>query len=336
MKSWLIAFVFTGICGAMFSCLRVQGGPVQSADRVPVEPFFRELTVFMQARPSAADTMFLKRYADLLPVYGRGVLGLPVSDSVSYRSTFAPFFADSGVMNVYRDVLKKYNDLTDIEIELGGAYARWKEVLPDRPLPGVAAHVSGYNQSVIVTEKFVSIALDKYMEPDYSGYEGVFYDYQREGMQRDRIGYDVMKVLLYTEFPFSSTQGTLLDHMIYEGKILYALGCLFPDAGEENLIGYDSAQLQWCRDNEKEIWKRLTSDRQLFSTDGLLRAKYLSPAPYTAPLVRTSPGRVGQWTGWQIVNAYMKKHPEISLAELLTSPADRGQQFLKASGYHGQ
>lgn len=335
MRNWIAVLFFTGVCAGALSCGQARGGSGQAEDRVPVKRFFSELPVFMHTEPSAADSSFLKRYAGLLPAYSAGVLGVPVSDSVSYREAFAPFFADSGMMAVYRDVLKEYNELADVETGLGAAYSRWREIWPDRPLPAVAAHVSGFNQSVIVTEDFVSVGLDKYMGPDYPAYEGLFYDYQREGMLRDRIKYDVMKVLLYTEFPMPSGQGTLLDYMIYEGKILYALGCLFPDAGEGSLIGYDAAQLQWCRDNEREIWKRMTSDRQLFSTDGLLRAKYILPAPYTAPLIRTSPGRVGQWTGWQIVKAYMKKHPKTSLGELLAAPIGGGQRFLRASGYHG-
>lgn len=336
MKNRICVLLFVAACGmGLFACNQVRGGAMATGERVPVKYFFSELPVFMKSQPSVADSLFLDRYAGLLPVYCSGVLGLAVPDSVSYRDILAPFFADTSVMRLYHDVLAEYCDLTDIEIGLGEAFSRWESEFPEQSLPEVAAHVSGFNQSVIVTENFVSIALDKYMGPEYTAYDDVFYDYRRAEMDRSRIVYDVMKVMLYSSFPVRETEGTLLDHMIYEGKVLYALSRLFPAAGEADLIAYSEAQMKWCRENEKEMWKRMTADRQLFSTDGLLRAKYLSPAPYTAPLIRTSPGRAGQWTGWQIVKAYMKKHPKTSLTELLTAPVDEGQRFLKASGYHG-
>ena len=45
-----------------------------------------------------------------------------------------------------------------------------------------------------------------------------------------------------------------------------------------------------------------------------------------------SPGNIGAWLGLQIVEAYMKQHPEKTLKELITEPID-AQRFLMESKY---
>ena len=64
----------------------------------------------------------------------------------------------------------------------------------------------------------------------------------------------------------------------------------------------------------------------MYSTDSKLPGRFINPAPfskfYLVEIDNESPGKIGQYMGWQIVKAYMKNN-EVSLKELLTtSPED--------------
>jgi hypothetical protein len=43
------------------------------------------------------------------------------------------------------------------------------------------------------------------------------------------------------------------------------------------------------------------------------------------------PGRIGQWVGWQIVNAYMNAHKDVTLPELMNQRD--AQKLFKESKY---
>ena len=46
----------------------------------------------------------------------------------------------------------------------------------------------------------------------------------------------------------------------------------------------------------------------------------MEPAPFSGRMPKESPGRVAVWTGWQIVKAYMDRHPTTTLQELMAIP----------------
>jgi uncharacterized protein YjaZ len=57
----------------------------------------------------------------------------------------------------------------------------------------------------------------------------------------------------------------------------------------------------------------------------------MNDAPFTAPVSQDSPGRLGTWLGWQIVESYMSKNPKATLTDLMK--INNYQKMLEASGY---
>jgi hypothetical protein len=43
----------------------------------------------------------------------------------------------------------------------------------------------------------------------------------------------------------------------------------------------------------------------------------VNDGPTTSGFPTESPGKIGAWIGWQIVNKFMDKHPEVTLDSLL-------------------
>ena len=59
------------------------------------------------------------------------------------------------------------------------------------------------------------------------------------------------------------------------------------------------------------MWARLLTQNLLYSTDFGKFKKLVTPSPNAPVVFQEAPGEVGNWLGWQIVKAYVKRHPEI-------------------------
>ena len=68
---------------------------------------------------------------------------------------------------------------------------------------------------------------------------------------------------------------------------------------------------------KKNIWSFFVQNDMLFNTDPNLTRDYMSDGPNTPALGTSSPGNIGQFTGWQIVKKWMDKNPTVSLEELM-------------------
>ena len=127
---------------------------------------------------------------------------------------------------------------------------------------------------------------------------------------------------------------TLLDAMIYEGRILYLLAGLLDDNDAARLTGYTPEEIEWCIDNETNIWNAIVGSNHLFASDNMTLRKYIAPAPFTAPLSQDVPGRIGRWVGWRIIERYAGKKgmSPAQLAADTTSATD----VLRLSHYTGK
>ncbi|MDR0798381.1 MAG: gliding motility protein GldB, partial [Dysgonamonadaceae bacterium] len=75
----------------------------------------------------------------------------------------------------------------------------------------------------------------------------------------------------------------------------------------------------------------ILENKHLYTLNYRTTEQYLQSAPHTPSLPVESPGRVGEWLGFQIVKRYMKNHPHTSWEELM-GMVDY-QKFLKDSKY---
>ena len=86
---------------------------------------------------------------------------------------------------------------------------------------------------------------------------------------------------------------------------------------------YTEEQLKWAQENEAYIWMYIIEKELLYSTDPELNNRFINPAPFSKfylEIDNESPGRIGQFIGWQIVRAYMQNNP-VPLHEMLLKDA---------------
>ena len=86
--------------------------------------------------------------------------------------------------------------------------------------------------------------------------------------------------------------------------------------------------LKWHRNgagiSSGPIWRYFVERELLYDTDPKLLTRFINPAPFSKfdlELDSESPGCLGQYIGWQIVNAYMKNN-DVTLQQMLSTKAE--------------
>ena len=179
-----------------------------------------------------------------------------------------------------------------------------------------------YRNKVIVTDTIAILELDTYLGPDHFFYQGL-QTYITANMKPEQIVVDLADAYA-KKMILNSKRSNLLDEMIYSGKLLYLKDMIIPFKTDAQKIGYTQQQLDWVTVNQEQIWQYFIEKELLYSTDSKLPNRFINPAPfskfYLAEIDNESPGKVGQFVGWQIVKAYMDNN-DVTLTELLNTPA---------------
>jgi len=176
------------------------------------------------------------------------------------------------------------------------------------------------------------VALDVYLGKDFFLYPYLgLPHYKIRCMAPEYLTVDIMKALYFEEVWTNPKQKTLLDRMIDGGKLLYYLDAIFPETPDSLKICYTTEKLKWAEENEEQVWAFIVQNELLYSTDFKTQSNLIQDGPFTTGLSNESPARLGHFIGWKIVRAYMARHSDTSLQELVE--LDDAQLILQNSGY---
>lgn len=208
------------------------------------------------------------------------------------------------------ETVAKFQDFKPYRLEIEQLFQHLKYYFPEFKTPRVITTTSevDYRNKVIVTDTISLISLDTYLGSDHHFYEGI-QEYIAANLKPDQIVVDLTKA--YSDrYIFQQKRKTLLDDMIYAGKQLYFEDKMIPFKSDAQKIGYTEDEIKWAETNEEYIWRYFIERELLYSTDTKLAQRFINPAPfskfYLEQVDNESPGRLGQYIGWQIVKAYMK------------------------------
>ena len=266
-----------------------------------------------------------------------------------YMATIEDFITDNRLRDAQNLVQRLYPDLSFLEIDLTSAFARLKSIYPKTQLPSkIFTFMFGpidFSQALAdrvyhgtyAGHDYYTIALDIYSMPEMqkNPYYGQMPQYLLSTLNKDYIAPDFIRMYLQNIACVDvadvtmNPDCTLLDCIIQEGKYSYFVKTLLPNYDDNKVLRYDTAQMNWCQKNEKIIWGYIIQNKILYEKD---RSKYMSiiaEGPTTKPL-NNSPSRTGNYIGYQIVNAFMKKQ-NISVDSLMH--ITNSQQILKQSAY---
>ena len=306
-----------------------------------IEPVEVEIVRFDSAqlavRPDSVEVDIQQLYADyeeFMPMFVEGILRIPTEDTAYLCEMYAQFLTDTVMGFAQTNALaqEKFANVDSLQEALNMGFSRLHYLFPDWEIPmTVYLFVSGFNSSVVYNENLMGVGVDMYLGSDYPYYNQLVYNYQKHTMRKECVVGDLLNMYIAYNVPFTSKQNRLLEQMIFRGKQMFLLSELLPDEPEWEVIGYTKEQWQWCERYERAIWNRIMSKKDLFKTESMLLNSYMNDGPFTSEISQESPGRLGLWVGWRIVESYMRNNESVTIQQLI-SEGD-AQKILEQSFY---
>ncbi len=188
-----------------------------------------------------------------------------------------------------------------------------------------------FDYPIILADTVIFVASDMYLGATNPFYQSIP-NYQASYRQPAFMVRDIMEALALSHIKKSEKE-RLLDDMVFNGKLMYFVAQMMPDAPVEIITKYSDKHLKFAATNEKSIWSYFIENNLLFDTSMETKRRFIALAPFSkfyTKLDNESPGMIGKWVGYQIVKGYME-NSEATLHELMQeTDADK---ILRKSNY---
>ena len=254
------------------------------------------------------------------------------SKKEDYKNELLEFVSHSDMREAYDTLNGKYPDLDFLEKEMRDAFAIYAEYFPKKKIPTVITYFSGFNFGVVTNDTIVAIGLDYFLGKDCSFYKRLNSpEYMRNKNQKKFILPYCFEAIVNNEFGIFDNGNDFLSQMIYKGKTMYLLDVILPQFPDADKLRFSQTQLNWCKENESNIWAYFIDNDILYSSDIQRFNSYINYAPFAKGMPKESPGRIAYWMGWNIVEAYMNKNKNTTIEQLMENT--NSQEILRQSGY---
>jgi gliding motility-associated lipoprotein GldB len=288
-----------------------------------IERFDQSLNSLTPQNLSRTAPILKQQYGSFYNDFMEKMLTVGSTDDTLYYRELRQVLVNPDYIDLKNEVAKTYPDLKDPETELTDAFKHVLYYYPKKHLPRLISFFSGFAYQTIIGDNYIGIGLDMFL-----GAKSKFYPALRESIPAyisrrytpENITPRVIEIFAREElFPEPDADHSMLDKMIYNGRIFYFMNAVMPDAPDSLIIGETSKQLEWCKTNEANIWGYFLQENLLYETDYQKIQKYLSEAPFTPGIGEgnESSPKLGLWAGWQIVKKYMDENPDVTLQQLM-------------------
>ena len=308
---------------------------------IKIERFDQEFAQLQAAEIPAQNSIWRQKYGSFYVNYMQDMLQIGhLNDTVHVYQNLAQIVNQNDFKDLNKAVATVYPTLKKQEKELTQAFKYIKYYFPTYQVPRIISYISGFAYQTPVGDDYIGIGLDMFLGADSEFYPALVQSiplYISKRFTPDNITARVVEAVLREEvYPMPDNVQNTLQHMVYNGKILYALDLLLEDVPDENKIGYTASQLAWARKYQSDVWSWFLQENLLYHTDYLRIQKYFTEAPFTPELGENneSAPKLGAYVGWMLVRKYMERNPQVSLEELLAH-AD-AQHILEESKYKGK
>ncbi len=234
-----------------------------------------------------------------------------------HLSIWNQFLKDSVKLEIYKETLKVFQNFDSISNEIQVIFENSKAIFPKFKSPKVITlnSQSEYSNRIIYSDSLLFISLDSYLGENY--YKSL----------PKYISQNMNKVFLINDLALKISENhvkkdldrTLLSEMIYYGKILFINKLLLLKSEDYLLFHTSKDKIHWANNNENNIWAFFVENEYLFNTSDDLKLRFISIAPYSKfnlDIDKYSPGSIGKWLGYKIVNSYMI-NTNVSIDELI-------------------
>lgn len=312
---------------------KVPEAVIEKAFNMKISRFDEDLFSLKKDSTGPFNYHFLyKEYPDFFNLFTKKILNIGDSSNPQMPQLLKGFIHDRYIGEMYAEVQKQFKDLEPFNKQFTEAFKGYQYFFPQAKIPEITYFVSGYNYANVTTESTLGIGLEMYLGSNYEAYTLLEIPaYRQKLMRSEYLVSDALQAWISTEFEKEDDYKSLLNQMLYKGKVIYTIEKLIPDLSDSVKFGYTQKQLNWCIDYESKIWSHFIEKKLLFAALRGDSFKYINEGPFTAGLPRESPGKIGVWLGYQIIKKYVALHPEITMKQLFDN--HNAQQILTQSKY---
>ncbi len=340
----LIVLFILGGCGSNNS-----KAPDVSNVKIDLKTFRFDLDMYAIDTNHIADglTKLSKKYPDFLnffldTVMPYNVRGNYTDTSIGVREGVHEYLTYHDFVHLQDTIRKNFPDTKETDAELTKGYQLMKSYLPETYVPRIMyinRNLFAKTPVFSVDSTLACICLDMFLGPQMPYYVSVGVPtYMAPHLRKNYIPVAHFRDHYLTIHQFDGDDKTLLDMMIQCGKEQYFLHKILPNTPDSVLFGFTGVQVQFCERNEAELYNFFVQNNLLYSKKEMETRPYVTDGPFARGIGsptdpgNPTPGNVGTWMGYKIVEAYMAQNSKITLKELLDTRIDAAK-FLDAAHY---
>lgn len=313
----------------IFSCTEKRPKPDVSGISVDfVSHRFDRSFFYCNFEDTSAIQSLYRDYGDFMIEYVEGIMALGPADSVySFRSEAAQMTTLPDIIALQAEVDRIFDDnvILTLDSDFQSAFRYYKYYFPEATVPKVVYMNTIFNYGIYPMEDYLGIGLDFFMGPENEFIRSlppdIFPQYQRNKMRKDYIVPNAMFGHLAVTNQSLYNESSLLEAMVFYGKMMYLLDVVLPDTPDSLKMNYSTKEMEWTEKYEYNTWKELANEKVLYNTKAADVRRWVNDGPFTnaANVPNDSPSRLGIFIGWQMVRSYMLKNKETDIQNLLNN-----------------
>ena len=287
---------------------------------------------------TAAYRALLKEYGLFFNYYTQEVLGL-WTPSDSLTAGRLNFFNKRNRF-VYERINGAKNALELQTRDLGKILAAWSRFFPADSLPVIYRYYSQFSNYFTLAAPVehgkvaLGYSVEMFLGDTFIGYKSLELPKWYGRFTKPEM-VPPMLAMAYLNYLFdsSNTRANMLGEMIYYGKLLYVTSTLASWIEPHIIAGLAKDEWQWCLEEEANIWKHYLDAQVLYSSNRMEYSRYFIEGNETkgSGIPEHCPPMIGRWSGYRIVEAFMKQNKNMSLRDLML--LNDAERILRESAY---
>lgn len=267
-------------------------------------------------------TVVAQKYGPFYYSYAADILAMPEEGDSIFSKSMRLLLSYQPLMNIYKTVDSAFADMSEEQQQLRNAMGIYVQQFPDSTAPDFVTFISEFGYANVTFEKQIGIGLDMFLNERFKEYYQwlEFPEFMIRKLTRAYITPYAIKAMGTAMVEDQSTRDKrFLAMMLTEAKVRYFMKALLPNVHDTIIMGYTQQQLQWCNENESEIWRHYIDKELLYQNEPSRFIRYFTDGPFTAAegVPQESAPMVGTFTGLQILRHYVKNNPSVNLQELM-------------------
>jgi len=291
---------------------------------VRLERFEQDFFKIDTLRLAESLTTLEKKYPDFFPVFMQNILQINATDEAAgpvlknILAAYAP---------INDSIQEKYKNLSWLKDELNQSFKYVKHYYPAYNVPKVITFVATLDApGAVITEHYLGIGLQQFGGKAFSVYQDpqvqqMYPYYIARRFDKEYITAGAMKAVADDIYGDETAGLPLIEQIVEKGKQWFLLDQFLPNKPDSVKTGYTQKQLDWLAENEGNAWAYITKAENIYSIEPHVIQTYIGEAPFTQGMTESSPGNIGQWIGWRMVQKFAAENPKLSLQQVLQTPA---------------